>query len=160
MNRVHPRRPSNRDQRGVYAVEFALVFVLFFSVLYGIIGYGMLLTFRMGLQNAAEDGARAALRYQSTSPGRAAVAIQIAEQRSRWMPSVEPPTALCSVAGAEASVCDSITCTTNANWDQRCRIIVTVKARGMELLLPPMLSVVFPSEIAGQASMLLDGSSS
>jgi type IV secretory pathway VirB3-like protein len=48
----------------VYAIEFAMVFLIFFAVLYGAICYGMLFAFRLGVQNAAEDGARAALRYQ------------------------------------------------------------------------------------------------
>lgn len=58
-NRAH-------GQRGAYAVEFALVFLISFSLLYGVIAYGMLFAFRLGLQNAAEEGARAALRYQPT----------------------------------------------------------------------------------------------
>ncbi|WP_395350194.1 TadE/TadG family type IV pilus assembly protein [Variovorax sp. UC122_21] len=154
---------SIRLQRGVYAIEFAFVFLIFFAVLYGIVSYGMLLTFRMGLQNAAEDGARAALRYKPTSPERAVAAVQVATQRSLWMPAAVKPlevTAQCSVAGGEAGPCNTSTCTSNASWDQRCRIVVTVIARGMGSVLPPLFSVVLPSQIAGQASMLLDGSSS
>ena len=51
-----------RTQRGVYAVEFALVFLMFFALLYASLCFGLLFAFRAGLQNAAEDGARAALR--------------------------------------------------------------------------------------------------
>ncbi|WP_447778609.1 TadE/TadG family type IV pilus assembly protein [Variovorax boronicumulans] len=158
MNRAHRRHSTRWPQRGVYAIEFAFVFLIFFSLLYGILSYGMLLTFRMGLQNAAEDGARAALRYKPTPPERAAIAIQVATQRSQWMPSVVRPlevTALCSVAGAAAGPCSTATCTSSVAWDQRCQIIVTVKAKRMELLLPPILSFALPSQIAGQASMLL-----
>ncbi|MDQ0606125.1 Flp pilus assembly protein TadG [Variovorax sp. W1I1] len=163
MNRASLHRSPNRFQRGVYAIEFAFVFLIFFAVLYGIISYGVLLTFRMGLQNAAEDGARAALRYKPTSPERASVAVQVATQRSLWMPAAVKPldvTAQCSVAGGVAGPCSTDTCASNASWDQRCRIIVTVKAQGMELVLPPMFSMVLPSQIAGQASMLLDGGNS
>ena len=163
MNRVHPRRSSNRAQRGAYAVEFALVFLLFFSVLYGIIGYGMLLTFRMGLQSAAEDGARAALRYKPTPQERADVASDVAKQLTlRWMPSILEPfltvTPSCSVAGAAAGSCGA--CAPNPAWEQRCQIIVTVKVQRMDLLLPPMLSFALPSQITGQASMLLEASTS
>jgi len=163
MNRARLGQTPNRFQRGVYALEFAFVFLIFFTVLYGVISYGVLLTFRMGLQNAAEDGARAALRYQPTSPERAAVAVQVATQRSLWMPAAVKPldvTAQCSVAGGAMGPCSTNTCNSNASWDQRCRIIVTVRAQGMGLVLPPMFSLVLPSQITGQASMLLDGSTS
>ncbi len=160
MNCERLRYSRNRSQSGVYAIEFALVFLVFFSLLYGIISYGMLLTFRTGLQNAAEEGARAGLRYKPTPPERAAIAVEVARQRSQWMPLAVQPldvTALCSVAGAAAGPCNTESCTPSAAWDQRCQIIVTVKAQRMELLLPPMLSLVLPSQIAGQASVLLDG---
>ena len=143
MKYIRSRHSPPRGQRGMYAVEFALVFLIFFSLLYGIVSYGMLLTFRMGLQNAAEDGARAALRYQPTPPERATVAIQVATQRSQWMPSVLQPflevTALCSVAGATPGPCSTTTCNSTVAWTQRCQIIVTVQARRLELLLPPLV---------------------
>ncbi len=50
-------------QRGATAVEFALVFPVFFLLFYGLLTYGLIFLMRMGLQHAAEDGARAALHY-------------------------------------------------------------------------------------------------
>lgn len=145
----------------MYAVEFALVFVGFFAVLYGIISYGMLLAFRMGLQNAAEDGARAALRYQANIAARQTQAEDIAKARSNWMPSVLQPLSVkadvCRVEGPAADRCAPGNCTLGADWSNRCQIIVTVKAEGMDQLLPPVMSLVFPSQIVGRASMLLDG---
>jgi len=62
MTSVRRRSTSANAQQGAYAVEFAFVFLLAFAMLYGALCYGMLFAFRLGLQNAAEDGARAALR--------------------------------------------------------------------------------------------------
>src|SRR4051812_26140300 len=84
----HVRTPARRvrrvrlagahRQRGVYAVEFAFVYLLFFALVYATLCYGVLFTLRAGLQHAAEDGARAALRYQVVAAG----ASQIPQRRA------------------------------------------------------------------------------
>src|ERR1700744_2575537 len=53
-----------RRQRGSTAVEFAMIFPLFFVVMYGIITYSMIFVAQQSLTLAAEEGARAALTYQ------------------------------------------------------------------------------------------------
>lgn len=53
------RRPA-REERGAAAVEFALVVPLLLLLVFGIISYGMMLSFRQGLTQAASEGARAA----------------------------------------------------------------------------------------------------
>jgi len=47
-------------ERGAAAVEFALVAPLLVLLLFGIISYGVMLTFRQSLSQAAAEGARAA----------------------------------------------------------------------------------------------------
>ena len=53
-------RPRRRDQGGAAAVEFALVLPLLVLLLFGIISYGVMLSFRQSLSQAAAEGARAA----------------------------------------------------------------------------------------------------
>lgn len=53
---------SGRRQRGVAALEFALVFAALFIALYGIVIFGMTLYTQQVVSRSAEDGARAALR--------------------------------------------------------------------------------------------------
>ena len=53
----HPRR---RTDDGAAAVEFALVLPLLVLLLFGIISYGVMLSFRQSLSQAAAEGARAA----------------------------------------------------------------------------------------------------
>jgi Flp pilus assembly protein TadG len=150
------RTPSTaRFQRGAYAVEFALVFLIFFGVLYGIICYGMLFAFRMGVQNAAEDGARAALRYQPTLQARRDYAQTIATQRISWLPIAVTRNATATVCGVVSNACGEPPC--GPTWEARCQVVVTVTASDIQRLLPPLPSFVMPNSIAGKASMLLDG---
>ncbi|RUR69446.1 pilus assembly protein [Variovorax guangxiensis] len=153
-----PLRLRNRNrahaQRGAYAVEFAMVFLISFSLLYGVITYGMLFAFRMGLQNAAEDGARAALRYQPTIAKRADQAKATATSSSSWMPSKVAPDVEATVCEVLTNNCANPACTT---WDTRCQMIVTVTANNLQQLLPPFPSFAMPDQIVGKANMLLDG---
>ncbi|HDR9487256.1 MULTISPECIES: TadE/TadG family type IV pilus assembly protein [Burkholderia] len=60
------RQPSAwRRQRGVAAVEFAVVFPLFFLIFYAIVTFGMVFIIQQSLTFAASEGARAALNYTS-----------------------------------------------------------------------------------------------
>lgn len=54
-----PARAGARRQRGIAAVEFALVFSLFFAVLYAGVTFGAAFYTQQVLTRAAEDGARA-----------------------------------------------------------------------------------------------------
>lgn len=63
--RIHARRAG--AQRGATAVEFALVFPLFFMILYAIITFSLILVAQQNLTMAAEEGARAALNWQSNT---------------------------------------------------------------------------------------------
>ncbi|CAN7603599.1 TadE/TadG family type IV pilus assembly protein [Variovorax paradoxus] len=153
--RTAPIHSRVHVQRGAYAVEFALVFLIFFAVLYGIICYGVLFAFRLGVQNAAEDGARAALRYQSTFEARRAHAEIIAAQSISWMPATVTRSARATVCSVVDNVCDAPPCP--PTWEARCQMVVTVTATNMQLLLPPMPSFAIPNSVVGRASMLLDG---
>lgn len=59
------RRPHG--ERGAAAVEFALVVPLLVTLLFGIISYGYLLSFRQSVSQAAAEGARAAAVAPATS---------------------------------------------------------------------------------------------
>ena len=61
MNRApaHGSPAPHRSQRGVAAIEFALVFVLLFSVLYALATFGAVLYIKQAVTRASEEGARA-----------------------------------------------------------------------------------------------------
>lgn len=72
-------------QKGAYAVEFALVFVVFFLVLYGMITYGLIFTAQQSMNFAAETGARAGLQWQASLQDRKAEAEKIAKMHVAWI---------------------------------------------------------------------------
>lgn len=57
---VARRRRGRADERGAAAVEFALVVPVLLLLLFGIIDYGYMLSFRQALSQGAAEGARAA----------------------------------------------------------------------------------------------------
>jgi Flp pilus assembly protein TadG len=60
VGRSSDRRAATRDrQQGVAAIEFALVFVVLFSVLYALATFGAVLYTQQAVTRAAEEGARA-----------------------------------------------------------------------------------------------------
>ncbi len=76
---------SPASQRGVYAVEFGLVFFIFFLVIYAILTYGMIFAAQQSLNAAAEQGARAMLTWQPSDDQRKAEATSEAERLTQWI---------------------------------------------------------------------------
>ncbi|KQX88973.1 TadE/TadG family type IV pilus assembly protein [Variovorax sp. Root473] len=60
---TRPRLSPNtgRRQRGIAAIEFALVFLLLFIAMYGVATFGAIFYTQQAISRAAEDGARAAM---------------------------------------------------------------------------------------------------
>lgn len=56
---IRLRAAQRKRQRGVAAVEFSLVFVLLFSVLYALATFGSVLYIQQSVSRAASEGARA-----------------------------------------------------------------------------------------------------
>ncbi|WP_137916864.1 TadE/TadG family type IV pilus assembly protein [Hydrogenophaga sp. 2FB] len=156
-----PRSGSHR-QRGVYAIEYAMAFLLFFGLIYAIVCYSIVFTFRFGLQNAAEDGARAALRHQPNLAARQLKAQQVAQARTLpWKPTAAvltiPLPAVChSGSGTCLQPAGTLPCDTT--WAERCQVSVTVRLSDLHKVLPPFSAFVLPDELVGQATVLLDGS--
>lgn len=145
------RTARRHRQRGVYAVEYALVFLVFFGLIYTSICYGVIVAFRLGLQNAAEDGARAALRYQVNLDARLAKAEEVARARTQgWLPMTPEVTRF--VAYSTGSTC-------GLTLDERCQVVVRVTASGLAQVLPPFPRFALPSSVTGQARVILDGRS-
>lgn len=82
---------SFRRQQGAVAIEFAAVFVLFFAVLYGLLGYCVPLLMLQAFNDAAASGARIAISVNPQAPGYAALLHQTVtaevDKRLIWMPA-------------------------------------------------------------------------
>ncbi|MBS1211662.1 MAG: uncharacterized protein H6R26_278 [Proteobacteria bacterium] len=82
-----------RNQRGAAAIEFALVFPLFFVLFYAIVSYGLVMTLQQSLSEASKEGARAAIKVDRTIAGwettARSEARQAAAQVLAWLPAAQ-----------------------------------------------------------------------
>ncbi|MFT4506546.1 TadE/TadG family type IV pilus assembly protein [Caballeronia sp. 15711] len=110
------------------AVEFAIVFPLFFLVFYAIVTYSMVFVAQQSLTLAASEGARAALRYQPGATNataalalRASAACATAKGLVNWLASSAP----CTATYAGCSFDTSMQCVEVAlNYDYASRPLV------------------------------------
>lgn len=71
------RQRRRHDERGAAVVEFSIASMLLLVLLFGIISYGVVLSFKQGLTQAAAEGARAAAVVSlSQAPATAADAVK------------------------------------------------------------------------------------
>jgi len=147
-------RQSRQSQRGVAAVEFAIVFPLFFLVLYAIVTYSMVFLAQQSLTAAAEEGARAALVWQSADDVGTALTLRGGQACTRatsvvsWLPGAPQCVDVISTAPSGCSNNPAMDC-----------IEVTLKyaytARPLVPLLP-LLDLAVPASLVGQATVQLD----
>jgi Flp pilus assembly protein TadG len=148
-----PVRSGPRRQRGVAAIEFALVFSLFFAVFYAIVAFGMVLVSKQLMTLAAEEGARASLRY----PGSCATAEACLQKRidaataaataaMSWLPGSagSPPV---TVGAAPCSYDGTSTCVT----------VDIVYHYSEHPIIPslPGFGVILPDDLSSKAVMQL-----
>ncbi|AGI23055.1 putative pilus assembly protein [Pseudomonas sp. ATCC 13867] len=81
---------SSQGQRGAVAIEFAAVFVLFFAVLYGLLGYCVPLLMLQAFNDAAASGARIAISVNPQADNYETQLHQVVtdevDKRLAWMP--------------------------------------------------------------------------
>ena len=74
---IHQPERRRHDQRGAALVEFAIASSVLLVLLFGIITYGYVLSFKQALTQAAAEGARkAAVSTVATAPTNAATAVE------------------------------------------------------------------------------------
>jgi Flp pilus assembly protein TadG len=160
----HPYRATR--QRGAAALEFAVVFMLFFAVLYGILSYGYVMFYKNALNQAAAEGARAAVRldplnFATTAAHQTAaelLARQTVNDSLSWVPAAIPFETTVSWTNGTRSITTGgtpVTVKTKA---------ITVKVRQLKagqmypliaLSLGSVGTVGHSTELAGQATSQL-----
>ncbi len=179
-------KKSGKNQRGATAVEFAFVFTIFLLLFYGILTYGLIFTMRLSLQHAAEEGARAALRYPTLPAGtsssqalqitlRKTEAERIAATQTAWMDNwgdgVVINARICLLNPDDedadpAAVPATVNCETAAEVgdcaDKLCQVIVTTSyPYGASPVFPtlPGLGLIIPPTMVlkGNARVILEG---
>jgi Flp pilus assembly protein TadG len=124
------------------AVEFALVFLLFFSLFYAIVAYGLVITLKQSLTLAAEEGARAAVQDAPDEATRLARAQTMANGVLSWLPgggiTVSATAANCAANPATRCV------TVAVNYDYAGHPIVPAL---------PLLGIAIPANLAASATV-------
>jgi len=129
-----PRRRTRRNQSGAAAVEFALVVGLFIFILYGLIDFGMILSTKQRITNAAAEGARAAV-------GQTSSATAISAATARVLAAGLP-------AGAYTPTYSTAACGSN----QCITVTITYDLSGHPVVPPaPGLGLVTPNTITSTA---------
>ncbi|WP_211451932.1 TadE/TadG family type IV pilus assembly protein [Collimonas antrihumi] len=158
-------RAKNVAQRGVAAIEFALIFPVFFMLLYGIITYALIFVAQQSLTLAAEEGARAALRYigtgSPTDPLRGMAACNTVTPLVSWLgsaacnPPAPYPTTVPYVQVTYLT-CPASNPAPNAN----CIKVKVTYPYGTQplvpLLLGSLMSVAVPANLGGSATVQID----
>jgi Flp pilus assembly protein TadG len=145
LEHAHPDRAHR--QRGVAALEFVLVFPIFFLVFYAIITYGLILIAQQSITLAASEGARAAIRYAATPSARTTNA-QLA---------ATGPGSVASWLGNRITFTGTLlaACPYNANGGTCYQVTVTYANYRQNPLVPLMLGsligVLVPSQLSSSA---------
>jgi len=102
MTRRFPRSfPARRAERGVVAIEFALVFPILFAIFYAAVTYGFVFMLNQAMVFAAEEGARSAVRVADPAKVEAEVE-KVVDDRLAWMPAWARDAREVSVSGPDA----------------------------------------------------------
>jgi len=91
-----------RSQKGAVAIEFALVFIIFFAVFYGLVSYGLPFVMMQSFNQATAEAVRRSVAVDPTTPNYSTVVVNTANaaltQQLQWLPS-----ALNLVVGTDTS---------------------------------------------------------
>lgn len=130
------RLRCRRAETGAAAVEFALVVPLFLLIVFGIIDYGYMLSFRQSISQAAAEGVRAAAVAPTTSNRQAIAYSAVSDVMGDACNSAY---LVCSVTQAGGLL--SVTVTSRYGADPR-----RLKLLGLGMVLPQQLSYTATAE--------------
>lgn len=81
-----------KSQKGAVAIEFALVFIIFFAVFYGLVSYSLPLVMMQSFNQATSEAVRRSVAVDPNTPGYSTVVINTANatltQQLSWIPPV------------------------------------------------------------------------
>lgn len=129
-------RSTDRED-GAVVVEFAVVFILFMTLLWGLISYGAIFAVQQSLTHAAAEGARAAVNVPD--PATAATrAEQVAADQLDWLEA------------AGLTVAASVTpCDYDATIE--CVYVTTQYDWANHAIVPSILDVATPDTLSSRA---------
>ena len=80
-----------KKQKGAAALEFAMVFMIFFAIFYGLVSYSLPLLLMQSFTQAAAEGVRRSVALDPATPGYVTAlplqAVSAAQAQLAWIPS-------------------------------------------------------------------------
>jgi Flp pilus assembly protein TadG len=150
VGRQHVYGGAPRRQRGATAVEFALLFPLFFMIFYAIVTFSLIFVAQQSLTLAAEEGARAVLNFQQADDlddalnKRVAAACTAATGMANWLVAGSNCVATPNPCTYDTSMeCVSVT----LNYDYAARPLVPPV---------PLLDIVLPAQLTSTAMVQIN----
>ncbi|CAI8738562.1 Flp pilus assembly protein TadG [Pseudomonas sp. IT-232MI5] len=81
-----------KSQKGAVAIEFALVFIIFFAVFYGLVSYSLPLVMMQSFNQATSEAVRRSVAVDPNTPDYSTVVLNTANatltQQLSWIPPV------------------------------------------------------------------------
>ncbi len=135
---------QRRNCAGAVAVEFAFVFLIFFSLFYAIVAYGFVFTLQQNLTLAAEEGARAAVQDAPNEAARLTRAQATANNVLNWLPA--------GGITVNAAAADCV-----ANPATRCVTVTVTYDYAGHPIVPalPLLGIAIPANLHAAATVQL-----
>ncbi|MDE1184638.1 TadE/TadG family type IV pilus assembly protein [Paraburkholderia sp.] len=146
-------KPSRRTSRGSSAVEFAMIFPLFFVLMYGLVSFSLIFVLKQNMTMAAEEGARAALNWKQAST----IATSLTLRQSA---ACTAATAALATFTGKTITCNTQTAAGGCTYDPTLECVsVTLKYHySSDPLLPalPILTYTMPDWIVSSATVQLN----
>lgn len=147
-------RPRRNAQRGSTAVEFALIFPVFFTILYAIVTFSLILLAQQIMTLAAEEGARSALNWTSNTSLQTALtnrgnnACSTANQMTAPLAQLAQTAITCTPSSAPCGAGNAMQCISVAlSYDYKDNPLVPTLA---------LLQVTLPGTLSSTATVQLN----
>ncbi len=155
---------SRAKQNGAAAIEFAIIFPIFFLIFYAIVTYGLIFAAQQTITLAASEGARAAVRYQSGSSetarlaARTAAACDMSNQVLAWLRKTGSgqtgTSGVCATGITKTVVTEEKASCSGLSGITCIKVLVTYDYDNAPLiprLFGPLMSLPTPKSLQGQA---------
>lgn len=140
-------RRRDRDEDGAVVVEFAIIFVLFVTLLWGILTYGVIFAVQQTVTHAASEAARATVGQASIEDAKD-VAHGVALEQLDWLGTSGAPD---RDADVQFDACPA------PATDQTCVYVEYEYPWATDPIISPLFSIGIPDTITGRAVMTWEG---
>lgn len=148
------REQRERSERGTSLVEFTFVALLLFMLLFGIIGFGVVLSFKQTVTQSANEAARRAAVTQGTDAQRLAAANLAVNDFESWGRDCTTPGNGMNCSGIKIHDCGADVDTNVAATKPDCITVSLVYDYAGHPILPnvPLMSAFMPDTVESSAT--------